>query len=90
MRPPLILMAHFHPAELSLCPDCGRVSNDPLACNACGNTLGLTTLAHWLNRHSLASCELDAQDEGDQAAEDVRDAVAASERATGLKPPFCI
>ena len=28
MKPPLILMAHFDLCELSLCPDCNRVSND--------------------------------------------------------------
>ena len=54
MKPPLILMAHFDLSELSLCPDCNRVSNDTLSCNACGNRLGLLSLSQALNGRAAA------------------------------------
>ena len=50
LRPNLIVMAHYSPAELSFCGDCLRISNSTSVCYGCGATCGLVSVTEMMQR----------------------------------------
>lgn len=50
MKPPLIIMAHYAPTELTWCENCQRISNSTAECYSCGARCGLIGIGEMLVR----------------------------------------